>query len=129
MSKIQTEQKEDFKYPEEVQRLSKDQMAKFIREFRSGQIFSSAHIIEDYMILRVFLVLSLGALSKAPDTYINSIGLFWEYIKDAGPLSINGYPQFFSCRMVHKEDWAKIRKTILELDNREKSELEDLLED
>lgn len=123
-------QEEERKFPEEVVRMSKEDMAKFIREFRSGQIFSSAHLPEhdDRLIPMVFLVLTLGALYGAPDSYINSIGLIWEYLKQAGPRSINGYPQFFSCRLVHKEDWEKIRKTIIELDNREKSDVESLLD-
>jgi hypothetical protein len=124
-------EEEGEKYPEEIRRMSKEELATFVREFRGGQIFSSAHISEgdDHIIRMVFLVLTLGGLHDAPDSYLNSIGLIWEYFSNAGPRSINGYPQFFSCHLMHRDDWDRARKAIIELDNREKSDVERLLDD
>ena len=38
------------------------------------------------------------------EKYIDDIGMFYENISEAGPRSINGYPMFFSCKIVSKED-------------------------
>lgn len=75
------------------------------------------------------MVLSFGALKNASDSYIDSIGLIWEYMENAGPRSINNCPQFSSCRFMHREDWKIAKKAIIELDSREKADVESVLND
>jgi len=38
--------------------------------------------------------------------HLKSIGLIYEYLDKAGPMSVNGQPNFFSCRFMNKEDAA-----------------------
>lgn len=40
------------------------------------------------------------------------LGVIYAPMKDAAPRGINGYPIFFSCDFLHKEDWAIARKVI-----------------
>lgn len=40
--------------------------------------------------------------------YLPQIGMVYEYLKNAGPMSINGYPFFMSLRLLNKEDNAKV---------------------
>lgn len=35
------------------------------------------------------------------------------WIDKANPMSVNGYPTFFSCRLVHKDDWKVIGERAL----------------
>lgn len=56
------------------------------------------------MITSVFMPL-LGGLTGMDTTKIGNI--LEEYAK-AGPRSINGYPMFFSCRIIHIDDWRVI---------------------
>jgi len=39
--------------------------------------------------------------------FIDNIGMVYEDISKAGPGSINGYPTFFSCKIVSREDTNK----------------------
>ena len=47
------------------------------------------------------------AFRAAQGHYMQDIGGFWEYLNQAGPRGINGMPCFFSCRIMHKEDWKR----------------------
>lgn len=44
--------------------------------------------------------------------YFRDIGLIYEYLDKAGPRSINGYPIFFSMRIMHRDDWARAARAI-----------------
>lgn len=48
-------------------------------------------------------------------------GAVYEYFDKAGPRSINGYPIFFSCRFIHRDDlrvvWRMAQKIQKTLDN------------
>jgi hypothetical protein len=50
----------------------------------------------------IFMPVLLGA--KIP----GNLGMIMEYYDQAGPLCINGYPMFLSCRLVNKKDAKKI---------------------
>ena len=40
--------------------------------------------------------------------YKQQLGLIWEYWDKSLPRSINGYPIFMSCRVMHIDDWNRI---------------------
>lgn len=42
--------------------------------------------------------------TPARDEYMNSIGMLYENISKAGPMSVNGYPIFYSCHIMSSED-------------------------
>lgn len=46
--------------------------------------------------------------NKAYEDWINNIGLVYEYYNQAGPMSVNGYPTFFSMCLLNKQDAKKI---------------------
>lgn len=57
--------------------------------------------------------------------YFKDIGVVWEWLSKAGPRSINGYPIFFSCRLMHREDWEKARRAAQkEMDRRKELDLD-----
>ena len=41
------------------------------------------------------------------ENYFNNIGMLYESYDKAGPRSINGFPMFFSCKIVSSEDTKK----------------------
>lgn len=43
-------------------------------------------------------------------TWLRDLGVVWEYYDKAGPRGINGYPCFFSCHLMHREDWERARR-------------------
>jgi hypothetical protein len=45
--------------------------------------------------------------------FISNIGVIYEWMEKAGPRSVNGYPTFFSCRLLHKEDWERAKVAIV----------------
>jgi len=45
---------------------------------------------------------------KDYDKYLESIGLVYEYISEAGPMCINGHPIFMSIRFLNIEDTKKM---------------------
>lgn len=97
-------------------RMAKEDLVKFVEEYVDGsKIFTSADIPDKQqaqMLPMVFLPLAIGALAKWEEEDFKQIGLFWAYYHEAGPRSINGYPCFFSMRMMHIEDWEKARTAI-----------------
>lgn len=93
--------------PRLVPRKSREELRKFVDDFVSGRIFSSAHLppTDDRLIGGVFLTAGLGGFSEWTLEELQQIGIIYEYLNQAGPRSINGYPCFFSLRVLHVEDW------------------------
>lgn len=54
--------------------------------------------------------------------HVEQIGIFWEYLDQAGPRSINGMPMFFSVRIMHKDDWQRAAAAY----ERERQRMDDL---
>jgi hypothetical protein len=54
--------------------------------------------------------------------FTQQIGVLWEWMSKAGPRAINGYPTFFSVRLLHRDDWERARKAII----REQKRREDI---
>lgn len=44
------------------------------------------------------------------ENYIKSIGMLYEDYSKAGPMAINGYPMFMSCKIVSIEDTKRFRE-------------------
>lgn len=76
-----------------------------------GKIFCDAMISEhdgSRMIGAIFLPLMLGAITSEEDA--KDIGMVYEYLSEAGPRSINGYPIFFSCKFLRKNEMEKFHE-------------------
>ena len=97
--------------PTEPPRMSDEELKRFVLDFCDGRIFSSGHIAESDLSLlpSIFMVLIFMEFSEA---YYDHVGLIWERLSEAAPTSINGYPCFFSCHVMHKLDWERVRKVI-----------------
>ncbi len=96
----------------EVPRMSDEDLRAFVVAFCDGRIFSTAHMrnLEDAYLVFMPLFFGAGDFSRS---WIESIGVVYEYMDKAGPRSINGMPIFFSCRFVHRDDWERARQAII----------------
>ena len=85
-------------------RLTPEEITEVAEGLVKGRYFCATMCPPD-MITSVFMIVALGGLANIePD----SIGNIIEDLDKAGPRSVNGYPCFFSCRVIHKADWAVI---------------------
>lgn len=110
--------------PSEVPRKSDEELRELVLAICDGRVFTSLHVDNASRIGMVFMPLALGALSNLTDQYVASIGMVYEYLDKAGPMAFNGMPMFFSCRLLHREDFTRISSAIQrELDRRKNIEL------
>jgi hypothetical protein len=74
-----------------------------------GKIFSSLNLgdkLEEALPI-VFMPMMFGALSERTKERAD-VGLIYEYISEAAPRSINGFPVFFSLKILNDEDTRKV---------------------
>lgn len=96
-------------------RMTNDDLRKFVDDFCSGRIFTMHHLPEgssSWLLSMVFLPLAFGAFQNFEKEDVDNIGTIYEDISKAGPRCINGYPQFFSMFVMHKDDWARAAAAI-----------------
>ena len=104
-----TEYWDDLKQALKLPRLSDQDLRKFVDDFVSNRIFTSAQLTEKNVNLlpMIFMPLGLGSLSNLQPDSLKQIGCVWEYIDKAGPRSINGLPMFLSMNLLHIDDWER----------------------
>jgi hypothetical protein len=74
-----------------------------------GKIFSDRHIKENSIDLRmVFMPIALGAFANFEEEDFKNIGFIFEYLSEAGPRSVNGYPGFFSFQMLTRAETERM---------------------
>ena len=80
----------------------------------SGNIFCDRHLQKPDDISFVFipLILNDGALSEDD---LKQIGMIYEYMDEASSRGINGYPCFYSMRILGKEDAKKVLEKVEEI--------------
>mgnify|MGYP003394655604 CR=1 FL=1 len=94
-------------------RMGDDELRKFVIGLLDNSIFTSAHIRDSdkHLMGSIFLPLMLGMFRYHSDGEIEEtlkeVGVFWAYMHEAGPRAINGYPNFFSVRLMHIDDWRR----------------------
>jgi hypothetical protein len=108
-----------------MNRLSNKELVKLAQDIKGNLIFHSNMLDNLGLIHSVFMPLALmeheELVKIAPH-----VGLFYEYLTESGPRTINGYPIFTSVRMIHREDIPKLQEILNKLDRAEKSVLEEL---
>jgi len=100
-----------------VPRKSKEELREFVNGVADGRIFTANHIAENdkrSMLGSIFMPISLGAFTDLTSDDIAQIGMIYEYLSEAGSRGINDYPVFFSMRMLHTEDWERVKNVIKE---------------
>lgn len=95
-------------------RLADAELKKFVRDYLAGKIYTNFDIPDD-LLTRVFLPLALGAPCGISKKQSRQLGCIYGTLgEDRGTtLAINGFPIFFSFRMMLAEDWKIARATII----------------
>jgi len=120
--------------PATLEAMGRKDLAKFVMAMCDGQVFTTDHIKggpEQIASLApmIFLPLALGGLESIPERDRAELGIVYEYMDKAVPTSINGYPIFFSMRLMIKADWEKALTAYHKEMDRRKTLTEDLFED
>jgi len=95
-----------------IPRLTDAALADFVLAYCDGKILTSANVRQLNLLPMIFMPIALGALSDFSERTLGKIGVIWEYYSAAGPRGVNGYPTFFSCRLMRVEDWERAVKAI-----------------
>lgn len=98
-------------------RLTKDELKEFILGVCDGRIFTDWVMPphdKQQLLPVVFMPIALGGLEGHTTDELNNVGAIWEYMNQAGPRSINGYPMFMSMHLVHRLDTAIAMPAIME---------------
>jgi hypothetical protein len=85
-----------------------DELKQIAIDLFEGRIFTDRHLKSMEDARMVFMLIPLGAFAEAPPEYIDNIGMIYEYLSEAGPRSVNGYPSFLSLRVLSKEQTEKM---------------------
>lgn len=80
-----------------------------------NEIFTSLHLRNQDDLFSVFMVLSLGALKDYTEEDLADIGIVYEYYREAGPITVNGYPTFLSVNLLSKGDSKLVLKRYEEI--------------
>ena len=105
-----------------VPALSKEALKEFVLGVIGGSIFTSAHIREHdlEMIGTIFMPIVFGGLAGVD---ASTLGVIYSELSEAGPRGVNGYPTFFSMRLMNTTDWKRCLKAI-EKEEKRQAEIE-----
>lgn len=105
-------------WPAEPVRTPEEDLRQFVLAWTGHQVYSHLHCPPNAMSV-VFMCMSL--MPPMPEDYIDKVGLIYEYMDRAGPRAINGQPTFFSHRVMHVDDWKRVRPVIEAEEDRRKN--------
>jgi hypothetical protein len=97
----------------DVVRLEPDEINQMVIDLAQNRLVVASALPPD-MLPMVYMPLGLGLLAGLDGAQIGNIV---EHIDKAGPRSINGYPMFMSCKVIHKDDWSVITERALKAMN------------
>lgn len=105
----------------ELKNKTKEELNQLVKDLISGKVFTDRHLNSPSDMTSVFMTLSFGGLTKE---FIDEIGMIYEYLEKAGPLSVNDNPSFFSCTFLNKEDAKYIWDKYFEIQESVEKQLE-----
>lgn len=97
-------------YPAEPPRCSEERLREFVLAWIDRRVYSDLHCARTDLLPMIFMCLTLAP--PMPQDYAEKVGLIFEYLNEAGPRSINGQPCFTSHRLLHVDDWKRVRPVI-----------------
>lgn len=106
----------------EPHRLTQAELVDFVDKYCSGRIRDNNELSARDIPL-AFLPVYFGVLK---DFKVESIGLIYAVAGEDRTcgMGVNGFPVFFSCRILHAEDWARLKPAIkAEFERRKKIEV------
>lgn len=95
------------KTPAEIETLAWD--------FVAGKLFSNLHC-EKEETPQIFMLLSFLDEGQIEAMRTAKIAFVYEYLSEAGPVSVNGRPSFLSARYLNEDDFDKLRTRVIALE-------------
>lgn len=90
---------------------TEEELKQIASDLHDGKIFCDRQLGNEGRLLpSVFMPLALGALAGYSKKEISKLGMIYEYLEKAGPRSINGFPIFFSCQLLGRDETTKVFK-------------------
>lgn len=86
-----------------IPKRTQEELKQIAIDINAGRIFTNLHAPED-MWNSIFMPLVFMGVDQILEMIADMPGLMYEYLSEAGPRSINGYPCFFSVNMLDIED-------------------------
>ena len=118
--------------PRPIPDMPENELKQLAIDMAQGNVFTSLHLppveTEDdardhvHMVRSIFMPIGLGGIG---DIDIKTLGFFWERLDKAGPRSINGYPMFFSVRVVNDKQAQWVIRKVSEIRNATNEVFED----
>ena len=90
---------------------TQEELHKIAEDLYRGEIFTSAHVRDPEMIQSVFMVLIFLEEKHIQELKEKDCQVCFEYMSKAGPTSINGMPNFFSCQWLTRDEWTFVTHT------------------
>ncbi len=90
-----------------IESKTREELIKIAKDLKEGKIFCDGHIPEgdERMITSIFMIL---ALADTTELMASQPGMIYEYLSEAGPRAVNGYPIFMSMNVLNREDTAEV---------------------
>lgn len=92
--------------------LNEEELRKLALDMVEGRVCHDQMYPQD-MVVHVFMPLMFMESLTVEDA--KSWGLIYEYLSEAGPRSINGYPMFMSLRVLHVNNLPRLNELTKEL--------------
>jgi len=89
--------------------MTDDEIKALARALLKHEVFMSDCIRTPDEIPLVFMTLNFMKTEDLDQMKKDGVVHLWECLKNAGPLSMNGYPLFFSHHAITKDDYTKVR--------------------
>jgi hypothetical protein len=98
----------------EYKPLSEDAVKTLAQSIIRGEVFGSWQITEDstVSIEQVFLFLLLLDEMTMKRVVRDGTSHIYEYIKEAAPMAVNGYPMFYSGFWMNKTDFQRVMENV-----------------
>jgi len=91
---------------------SEKDLKQIAMDLYENKIFSDRHLMQanqTHMIGSVFMPIMLGAFKDLTEEELKErVGMVYEYYDQAGPRGINGFPCFFSLRVLSPKETEKM---------------------
>jgi len=85
-----------------------DELKVIAVDLYDGKIFSDRHMRDENSLLVVFMPIAFGAFNNWTKERLDTLGIIYEYLSEAGPRSVNGMPTFMSFRLLNREETEKM---------------------
>jgi hypothetical protein len=108
--------------------MTDEELKQLALDIRSGRVFGTWNVREgdERLIGSIFMVLMFMEQKDRDAMKEQGVVHLYEYLSQAGPRAINGYPMFMSMRPLTGEQAGKIDKIMAALAEAEKKALESI---